>query len=162
MRSVLNIMGVLVSIFALTACNTNQGEGLITDAKKDVCPPGCADSLKADEGQISIKIANSTVSLASTDTRVDIGGDCYPSLYTSNRIFIAVSDSSGSSYTANYYPLSNSGYVSCLNGKFDAAVDLSNLPARGVFTVQATLVAYDGSVPHTNNSDGVSYVTVRR
>lgn len=163
-RTGLGLWGAILCSFWLAACSSAQDNSLFSDAKQDVCPPGCTDSLVSDDSQIAIRIMNPTTTLASSDTRVDIGGECYSSLYTRNQIFVTVSSTSGTNYSANYYNVNGSTTTAyCNNGRFDIAVDLSALPASGVFTVQANIIAYDANNgAHTNNSDGISYVTVRR
>lgn len=155
----------LASLLGLSACNQYQDNGLLSDAKEDVCPPGCSQNIKADDSQISIKIMNSSpVTMVGSDTRVDISGECYPSIYPTNKITVSILNNSNGSFTATYYGIdpANVNNVSCKNGRFNFALDTSTLPA-GAYNIRATLLAYTSSgVEHRNDSDGSSYVSLRK
>ncbi len=160
-------LSLLLLPFVLAACNSSQDNSLFTDAKQDVCPPGCTDSLVSDDSQINIQIENPTIAATSLN-RVDIGGECYTSLYPTSRIIVAVKDTNGNAVdgtgnggAAGYGIMGSSLNPICHNGKFDIAVPIGGL-GRGSFRIFVTLVAYDSAGSHANSSSGVSYVTINR
>jgi hypothetical protein len=160
----LALLGGVVA--ALSACSQYQDNGLLGNAKADICPPGCSQSIKSDDTQISIKIMNaSPMTLIAPDGRVDVSGECYPSLYPTNRIAVKVLNTANTAtYAVTYYALdpANVNNVFCKNGRFSFTVDASGLGAGG-YNIQAQLLAYDSSNNlHTNDADGTSYVTLRK
>lgn len=163
---------VLTGLLAfLSACAQYQDNSLITDAKADECPPGCASSLKADSTKISIKILNNTIILRAVsttvpqgETRADVSGDCYASLYPRNVITVKVLNTANTTtYSVPYYGLgTDTNSVSCINGRFNFVVDMSTLAAGG-YTIAATMTAYDAAgTAYANVADGTSYITVRK
>lgn len=160
-RTGLKLVGFLISLGLLSSCSQMPGDGLFTDAQSSVCPPGCASSLKADDGQMYIKFSNTnTVQLRAGTTRVDIGGECYPSLYPANAIFVTVANNS----SPKIWGVTNKTTTPiCKNGKFDISVDLNALPAVGTYILRVQLIAYDkNGVAHFNASEGVADMTVIR
>lgn len=170
----LRLAGLMMSIGVLSACSQMQNDSLFTDVQSSTCPPGCVDSLKADDSQVVIKILNSTIQLNTRysklgallyrETRADIGGECYTSLYTNNRIFVKVySGSNLVSPTPSYAGVNDvAGVARCINGRFSISVDFSGVSNPGTYLVEAQLVAYDANgAQHVNQSEGISNVTVR-
>ena len=160
----LALLGGLVA--GLSACSQYQDNSLLTDKKDDICPPGCSQSIKSDDTQISLKIMNaSPITLLAPDGRVDVSGECYPSLYPTNKIVVKVLNTSNTlTYAVTYYAVdpTNVNNVACKNGRFSFTVDASGLAAGG-YSIQASLQAFDSSgVLHTNDADGTSYVTLRK
>lgn len=160
----LRMAGLAVSLGMLSACSQIEGDGLFSDMQASLCPPGCTDSLKADDNQIVIKIANSTEILAAATSRVDIGGECYASLYPKNAIFVSVQNSSGADVfpARSYFGFNTETLTTqCNNGRFDIVVDMGVL--TGTNTIRVQIVGYDDDgAQHVNESEGVSFVTVRR
>lgn len=158
------LFSLLSLSLGLTACSQYQDNSLLSDAKVVDCPIGCAANLKADDGQIAIKIMNNTTQVAAGETRFDVSGECYASYFPTNKITIKVlNQTESASYSVYYYGVdANPSNVICKNGRFNAVVDMSTLTA-GTYIVRATLIAYDASgVEHRNETDGSSYVKVYR
>jgi hypothetical protein len=134
-----------------------EGDGLFSDAQASKCPPGCASDLKPNDNQMYIKIMNEgspQLSAAAKVYTLDIGGECYASLYPDNEIIVTIDDNQN----FDYFGLNANKYkAECRNGKFDITIHVGGLPVPRNFTVRAKLVAIDSEgVEHINASNGSS------
>jgi hypothetical protein len=168
MKPLFNLLLVLASSALMTACNQYSNGGLVGDYQDtSKCPAnGCANQA-ASANVLKMSTTGNLVSLypASTDTKVEVSGDCYPSTYPSNKILVSVVTQNGNTpIAANVYSATGASTTPmCRNGKYDVVVDIRNLALSAIYTVKLELVAYDtAGVPHTNAGGGFLYLNLVR
>ncbi len=143
----------------LPACNQPPGSGLVGDYQSSSkCPAnGCANQA-ASANTIKLSTTGNIVSLypASTDTKVEVSGDCYASTYPSNKINVSIVTQNGNApVSAGVYSATGTSTIPvCRNGKFDVVIDIRNLSLSTIYTVKLELVAYDSTGALVTNAGG--------
>lgn len=128
-------IGLLLFSLFIISCRGYQENALVGDMQNDsLCTPGgCADS-EATANKMTVKLDVSAVTTAKAESKLDISGRCYASTYEDNAIDITVYEQKGGTNVAvanNMYSIYglNSGYagIKCINGRFNAALKLTDL-----------------------------------
>jgi hypothetical protein len=151
----------ILGFFMLMGCNQYSDGGLVGDYQDtSKCPAnGCANQA-ANANALKLSTVGNAVSLypVSTDTKVEISGDCYASTYPSNKINVAVVTQNGNTPVgAAIYSVTGSSTIPmCRKGKYDVVVDIRNLALGSIYTVKLELVAYDSTGALVSNSGGGS------
>jgi hypothetical protein len=158
---------LVLGFCTFTACNQYSDSLMGEYQNTSKCPAnGCANQA-ASANSLKLSNSSSAVTLypASTDTKVEISGDCSFSTYPSNKINVSVVTQTGNTpMNAPAYSVTGSStQPACRKGKFDVMLDIRSLPASTIYTVKMELVAYDASnVPYTNAAGGYLYLNLVR
>ena len=149
-------------LFILSSCSNYSENSLASDKASLVkCPAnGCASAL-ADGNELSIAWAGkATIVSSAADQSVQIGGDCYPSTYPSNRIDVQVRNSANlnapltvAAYSTN---LTSAATIQCEKGRFNILLDTAPLLANNVYRVTLRLVGIENGIEHTGGVNSTS------
>jgi hypothetical protein len=150
---------VILGFFAFTACSQYSDGGLVGDYQEtSKCPAnGCANQAPSPNA-LKISTIGNLVSLypKSTDTKVEISGDCYASTYSSNKINVSVVTQNGNTpVSAGVFSATGSSTIpACRKGKYDVVVDIRNLSLSTIYTLKVELIAYDTTGAPVSNAGG--------
>ncbi|MFZ4403885.1 MAG: hypothetical protein ACOYOK_07265, partial [Pseudobdellovibrionaceae bacterium] len=153
-----------VASLTLTACNSYSDNALLGDAKPEELVAGSTADWKADESDVSIKILNTgNITAATADTKIELSGDCFPSLYKRNRIdVLRITNNTRAANPQAFSSLGADAIPHCVNGKFSITINTAGIPV-GNHIIQLNLIGVDDDLSeHTNPSDGSSSINLRR
>jgi hypothetical protein len=148
---------MILGFCAFTGCNQYSDGGLVgnyQDTSK--CPAnGCANQA-ASANVLKLSTTGNAVSLfpAATDTKVEIGGDCYASTYPNNKINVTVVTQNGNTPVVAPVYSASADTPACRKGKYDVVVDITKLGLGAIYTVKLELVAYDSAGASVTNAGG--------
>ena len=156
----------LGAIFILSACQNYSENSLAGDKAGLVkCPAnGCASAL-ADSNELSISWAGkATIVSSGADQSVQIGGDCYPSTYPTNRIDVQVRNSA-TNQTVNAIPYSPSlisaNTIQCEKGRYNILLNTISLPTNNVYRVSLTLIGIENGIEHAGGINSATLAISR-
>lgn len=151
-------------VMSLTGCSQYSDNGLVGDyVVASKCPAnGCADQA-ADPNYISLRASTTSISTTAGGDRVDISGDCYPSIYPQNLINITVTQNTGAVIPVETFSVDPvAGAPHCKSGHFQLSLATSGLPLNSTFTVRLSLIGIENTgVQHSNVANGMATVSLR-
>jgi len=155
--SVLHFLGLSSLLVGLAACQPMNGNSLLTDQKND--PSSFALNKDPKSEELYLKSYAPTFQ-ATGLSKLEVSGECYVSTYPSHNI-IATRNGSQIGIT-DLYPGSAANSATCVNGKFNFAID-TNYLAGGSNTVRILIQARDASGNVVvNDAQGANNVTITK
>jgi hypothetical protein len=148
----MRFMSLLAMALVLSSCQNFSENGLLTNLSSYVkCPAnGCADATPNENEMAVAYVGARPLMSPGSDVSIQIGGDCYASTFPTNQITVAVLNQNNTARMATVMAV-NGSVLRCVNGRYNVAIDTSNLPAPGIYKVRLQLVAYDaGNMSYTS------------
>lgn len=151
----------LSSLFLLlAACQPIEGNSLLTDQKDESSLHTLDKTPKSEE--LFLKVHAPTIAAKSTDTKIEVAGECYISTYPSHAIIVMNNTSQMSILDVNPATSSDANYAVCKNGKFTFLLNIASL-SSGVYNLRLILQARDsaGNVV-LNEAQAAPYFTLTK
>lgn len=154
------VRGVLFFVLAAsTACQPMTGNGLLTDKVTNSSSTVLNKDPRSEE--LFLKSYSPSLSVRSSQTKVDLAGECFVSTFPGHKIQVWEGAAQVSIVDINSSTgLGNS--AQCIDGKFNLVINTSTMTVSS-HSLRVELIAYDSAgQPVVNQAQGVSFITLTK